>query len=338
MEGISSSEITDRENSGENNASFDTSQSQDFLGENSPADDNSGESIDLYGNSDETVDMSDELDTSQSQDFLGDDVYDSDDFASEKDGNKESEGQIKENAVSEENKPKESSEMQDFQEPLDLEVDSSKFYPEGDDSDSISPLNLDKREDITNGDEIKNSGVDQNKYSGCSKVETIDGKEYLYDSNGKLFRIGNELIPNNSYELNGYSYKTDEKGRVSSVEGQLHEKTHEGKLKIRDSIDAIGKGDQQEGDDRGHLIGDQFDGPNGMENMIPQDSEINQKDYKNFEDELRKHVKAGDEVKVKIEPIYEGDSRRPTDIVVTYSINGEENVRIFPNQSKKETE
>lgn len=99
----------------------------------------------------------------------------------------------------------------------------------------------------------------------------------------------------------------------------------------RHSIEDIGKGDQQDGDDRGHLIGDQFDGSNGLENMIPQDADINRNDFKNFENELADVVRDGREVTVKIEPIYDGDSRRPVAIVVTYSIDGKESVKVFLN-------
>lgn len=162
-------------------------------------------------------------------------------------------------------------------------------------------------------------------------TEIKDGETYYYDDNGKLYRVGKELAPNSEYELNGYKYKTDEKGRIISAEGNLHLKNREGRLKIRDTIDDIGKGDQKEGDDRGHLIGDQFDGSNGLENMIPQDADINEKDFRNFENELADEVRAGKEVYMKVEPIYEGDSRRPVAIVVTYSIDGEESVRVFPN-------
>ena len=161
--------------------------------------------------------------------------------------------------------------------------------------------------------------------------EVMEGKTYYYDENGELYRVENELIPSSEYEINGYKYTTDDQGRISSAEGTLHIKNHEGRRKIKDTIEDIGKGDQKEGDDRGHLIGDQFDGSNGLENMIPQDANINRNDFRNFENELAKEVKDGKEVKVKIEPIYEGDSRRPVVIVVTYSINGEENMRIFPN-------
>lgn len=192
--------------------------------------------------------------------------------------------------------------------------------------------------------QLLNSKIDLNKISGnIAKIgeelynlntEELDKRKKYMDDNGNLYRVENSLIPNNSYELNGYTYTTDAEGRIASVEGVLHMKDREGRLPIRDSIEDIGKGDQKEGDDRGHLIGDQFDGPNGLENMIPQDSDINRRDFKNFENALAEKVKDGETVKVKIEPIYEGDSHRPTDILVTYSINGVEDMRIFPNKKE----
>ncbi len=152
-----------------------------------------------------------------------------------------------------------------------------------------------------------------------------------YDDNGKLYRSGNELVPSNEYEINGYQYKTSENGSIISAEGTLHLKEREGRLQIKDSIKDIGKGDEREGDDRGHLIGDQFDGSNGLENMIPQDATVNRNDFKNFENSLAREVKDGKVVEYKVEPVYEDGSRRPLAIVVTYSIEGEESIRIFPN-------
>lgn len=174
--------------------------------------------------------------------------------------------------------------------------------------------------ELDNGDEVN------------PRKEEVDGKTYYCDDNGKLYRIDDNLAPNTVYEINGYTYTTDDKGRIISAEGTLRIKEHEGRLPIKDSIDAIGKGDQREGDDRGHLIGDQFDGSNGLENMIPQDADINRNDYKNLENELAKAVKEGKKVRINVEPVYEEDSRRPTAIIVTYSIDGEESVRVFPNE------
>ena len=79
------------------------------------------------------------------------------------------------------------------------------------------------------------------------------------------------------------------------------------------------------------MIGDQFDGSNGLENLVPQDSNVNRGDFKNFENELAKEVRSGNDVSVKVEPIYEGDSRRPSVIVVTYTINGSTYQRFFNN-------
>ena len=163
----------------------------------------------------------------------------------------------------------------------------------------------------------------------CEK--TVDGEKYYYDSQGNLYRVGNQLLPNNSYEINGYTYKTDELKRIVSAEGKLRLKDDRDKLRIKDSMEAVGKGDQKDSDDRGHLIGDQFDGSNGLENLVPQDSNVNRGDFKNFENELAKEVRSGNDVSVKVEPIYEGDSRRPSVIVVTYTINGSTYQRFFNN-------
>lgn len=168
------------------------------------------------------------------------------------------------------------------------------------------------------------------KYDKLMEDDKID-PEHHYDDQGNLYRVGNELLPNAEYEINGYKYKTDDNERIISAEGVLHLKDHVGRLPIKDSIEDIGKGDQRENDDRGHLVGDQFDGSNGLENMVPQDAEINRNDFKNFENGLAKEVKDGKEVYYKIEPIYDENSKRPIALVATYNINGEENVRIFPN-------
>lgn len=219
-------------------------------------------------------------------------------------------GEISENAdVNEQQKP----EAENYKE----------IKPEGDDSPDEAKSFIDglfEEEIETENEDVENP-----------HQENVDGKTYYYDDNGKLYRVENDLAPNTEYEINGYKYQTDDKGRIVSAEGTLRMKDRDGRLPIKDSIEDIGKGDQKEGDDRGHLIGDQFDGSNGLENMVPQDANINRNDFKNFENELAKEVKDGKDVKVKIEPIYDGDSRRPDAIVVTYSINGEESVRVFPN-------
>ena len=190
--------------------------------------------------------------------------------------------------------------------------------------------NLDNKDDIFPDffKEIKLVGVD---FTGESVQNDANELKRYFDDNGNMYRNGDDLLPNNKYEINGYNYETDDKERITSVEGKLYIKDREERLTIKDSIETIGKGDQKEGDDRGHLIGDRFNGSNGLENMIPQDADINRKDYRNFENELAKEVKDGKEVYVKIEVIYSEDSRRPEALVVNYSIDGKESTRVFKN-------
>jgi len=164
-----------------------------------------------------------------------------------------------------------------------------------------------------------------------SMFEKSETGNIKYDDYGKAYRDGNDLLPNNDYSINGYKYSTDELGRVSSVEGKLHMKAHEGRMPIKDSLESIGKGYEKTGDDRGHLIGDQFGGTNSLENMILQKAEINRVSFRNFENQLAKEVKAGNSVYVKIEPVYDEGSRRPSDLAVQYDINGKQNIRFFTN-------
>ena len=202
----------------------------------------------------------------------------------------------------------------------DFEKEMNGLLKDGDSIEHIKPESSDE-----DGDK---SDIQQ------AHQKEINGQMHYYDDNGKLYRVDNNLQPNSEYDINGYHYVTDEEGRITSAEGKLHLKNREERLPIKDSIDDIGKGDQLPGDDRGHLIGDQFDGSNGLENMIPQNADINRNDFRNFENELAKEVKSGNEVYYKVEPIYDGDSKRPSALCVSYTINGVEGTKLFPNNPK----
>lgn len=172
--------------------------------------------------------------------------------------------------------------------------------------------------------EDSNSDADTN-------TEAENNTEECKDDNGNVYRVGNELVPNNEYTINGYEYKTDDQGRVVEASGKLHMKNRQGRLEIKDTKQDIGKGDEKDDDDRGHLIGDQFDGSNGMENIVAQNKDVNQGAYRKFENQLADKVRAGSDVRVSIRPEYSGDSHRPDALVVNYSIDGKQGMRIFPN-------
>ena len=160
--------------------------------------------------------------------------------------------------------------------------------------------------------------------------ENSKEKEY-FDDNGNVYRKGNELAPNSEFVINGYNYKTDEFGRTVSAEGTLRIHDHKRNM---DSNEAVFKGEKEPGFERGHLIGHQFGGSGGIENLSIMAGEVNRGDFLKLENKLAAAVKDSADVKMKVEPIYEGDSNKPTEYRATYSINGEKDVVVFSNRNE----
>ena len=203
----------------------------------------------------------------------------------------------------------------------------------------VKPKNDENYRNIRPEKEMSSKELNEAVNSEFSKVakeaetQDLSHKEY-HDDNGVKYREGDSLIPNNEFEINGYKYRTDDKGRVVSAEGQLHVKDHEGRREM-DSRSAVDKGDMKKTDDRGHLIADRFNGSGGIENLVPMDSELNQHgDYNKMENTLAEAVQDGAKVELKVEPVYEGNSTRPSEFRVTYSIDGEKEVAVYKNESE----
>ena len=170
----------------------------------------------------------------------------------------------------------------------------------------------------------------QNEFS-----ENQADKTY-YDDNGENYRQGNDLEPNTVFEKNGYTYKTDEMGRVVSAEGKLQVKDHKGRNEMPDTRDVVAHGKMADGDDRGHLIADRFNGSGELENLVPMEGKLNKGDYAKLEDTLAEAVKDGADVRMKVEPVYSGDSNRPDEFRVSYTIDGDKEVVVFKNRSGDE--
>lgn len=170
----------------------------------------------------------------------------------------------------------------------------------------------------------------QQKSSGGNYTS---GTKKYYDDNGRLYREGDNLIPNNSYTMNGYNYTTDKFGRPAVGENVLRLKESEkARLNIKDSLSAIGKGYEQGNDDRGHLIGERFGGSNGLENMTPMNASINRGAYKKLENKWASYLKEGKEVKIiTVLPNTTGDSHRADSFTAVYEVNGKKYTEVIPN-------
>ena len=168
--------------------------------------------------------------------------------------------------------------------------------------------------------------------SEAVKAKDSGAQEYR-DDNGKVYREGDRLLPNNEYEVRGYDYKTDSEGRIVEASGKLRLKEPGYEREMENVRNKEGQ-EYNDTDDRGHLIGHQFDGSDRLENLVPMDAKLNQGDFCKLESTLADAVGDGSDVRLKIEPKYEADSNRPSEFKVTYSINGDKEVIVFKNESE----
>lgn len=200
--------------------------------------------------------------------------------------------------------------------------------PAGDNYMDIKP-----QEGITPKEARANWNNEFNRIVGKQKAFETSKEKEQFDDNGKVYRKGNELAPNSEFQINGYEYKTDEFGRTISAEGTLRIRDEDHKRNM-DSDEAVYKGEKEAGFEKGHLIGYQFGGSGGMENLSIMAGEVNHGDFYKLEKMLADAVKDGADVKLKVEPVYEGNTNKPSEYKVTHSINGEKEVVVISNRNE----
>ena len=167
-----------------------------------------------------------------------------------------------------------------------------------------------------------------------SKAQNDSEKLKKYtDDNGKKYRDQDGLNPNTKYEINGYKYETDKKGRITKAEGKLYLGDHESNRNMETIKDSESKGYKKD-DERGHLIGHQFGGSDKLDNLVPMNGDLNRRDYAKLENALADAVKDGAKVYLRVEPRYDADSNRPTEFKVSYSINGDRKTIVFKNEGR----
>ncbi|MEX3716040.1 DNA/RNA non-specific endonuclease [Cytobacillus horneckiae] len=151
--------------------------------------------------------------------------------------------------------------------------------------------------------------------------ETEFGKHIVKGKNGKK-----QLLPNAKYVTNdNYKYTTDELGRIVTVEASelVLKKANRNKYAQAN----VGDKDRLPDDDGGHLIGAQFNGPPDIDNLVPQNSQINRRGgvWYEMETEWANALKEvpPKKVSVSIEPIYSNKTMRPNSFLVEYEIEGQ---------------
>ncbi|GAA4797439.1 putative Ig domain-containing protein [Lysobacter hankyongensis] len=120
--------------------------------------------------------------------------------------------------------------------------------------------------------------------------------------------------------VNGYTYHLDDVGRVVRVEGQLRLNPAQGRNTTAQR--AAGGADRLPDDQGGHYIGRRFDGPTEDFNHFAQNGNFNNSAYKRLENHWERLINGGSTVRVRIEPIFNGNSLRPDQLVVRQWING----------------
>ncbi|SEM77204.1 Predicted ribonuclease, toxin component of the YeeF-YezG toxin-antitoxin module [Paenisporosarcina quisquiliarum] len=175
---------------------------------------------------------------------------------------------------------------------------------------------------LKSGEKAKNTGKGTVKGNIVNEVKEIDfGKHIIKGENGKK-----QLLPNTKYVTNdNYKYTTDEFGRIVNVDAPelVLKKADRNKYAQAN----IGGKDRLPDDDGGHLIGAQFNGPPDIDNLVPQNSQINRRGgvWYEMETEWANALKEipPKKVSISIDPIYSNNSMRPDSFMVEYEIEGQ---------------
>ena len=149
------------------------------------------------------------------------------------------------------------------------------------------------------------------------------GSKDIYMPDGKSLR------PNIQYKAGEfeYLYKTDEAGRLIQFKTDNLQLTERDK-RLRHNPNTPGK---QEGDQAAHLAADRFGGSPELANLVSQSSHVNLSTYKKLENEWAKAIKEGKNVQVEVNVIYEGASKRPSEFVISHTIDGKTTTTIIAN-------
>lgn len=193
-------------------------------------------------------------------------------------------------------------------------------------------LNTDKSLDNKDVGAVESEMVADSKDKGTNVItELAPGTKGSWNKT-----LNDKLEPNHKYKVGEHLYETDEYGRVNRVSGELD-------LTKRDrNTYQQGKSAKEGGikgglanDDGGHIIASALNGAGEQINYVPMDSNLNRGAWKQMENIWAKALKGppSQDVKVDIQPVYEGESKRPDAFRVKYWIDGRYSTQYFRNKA-----
>jgi HK97 family phage portal protein len=130
---------------------------------------------------------------------------------------------------------------------------------------------------------------------------------------------------------NGYDFDLDKDNLPHRIGGTV--RLDPGQRRSRSTQRRAGGSARLPTDDGGHYVAHEFGGPSEDFNHFAQDANFNRSEYRKLEVEWKKLTQAGQKVTFAIYPVYPAGSRRPSSIVVKYSVSGIAKRKEFPNAS-----
>lgn len=129
---------------------------------------------------------------------------------------------------------------------------------------------------------------------------------------------------------NGYEWSFDSNDLFREVDGTLT--LSNSPRRSRTAQRQAGGPDRRPNDDGGHYIAPRFNGPMEAFNHFAQNANFNRGRYRLLEDQWAKALRASKRVRVRIVPVYEGSSRRPSYLNVWFWIDGKRQSLQLPNE------
>lgn len=132
---------------------------------------------------------------------------------------------------------------------------------------------------------------------------------------------------------NGYLYEIDANGRTRRVSGEITENPNQKRSRTTQS--RAGGSDRRPTDHGGHYIARRFNGPTEAFNHFAQDANFNTVRYSRLEAQWAQAKRRGKTVRVRIVPVYEGASQRPSYLNIWFSIDGQGESLKIPNEPEE---